>query len=167
MTAKLVEAITGFNEEVVLDQKSDYWQSLIPILIRMVMTMKDMVDRQNATSTNLANCISTVTRSFELIQEQLGLMSGLKPESQQEQEPEVQRRDYEQLDVNDKATFNIPVLSIGRDAIQNDPLCMSKLCAEFTLPGFTEDQVWHLEDESFRQEVMKDRKCFCIDQALL
>ncbi len=165
MTAKLVEAITGFNEEVVLEQKSDYWQSLVPILIRMVMTIKDMADRQNATATNLANCISTVTRSFELINEQLVLMSGSRVEIQHE--PEILRRDYDQLDVNDKATFNIPALSIGRDAIQNDPLCLSTLCAEFTLPGLTQEQVRHLESENFRQEVMKDRKCFCIDQALL
>ncbi|MCP3666915.1 MAG: hypothetical protein GY696_31215, partial [Gammaproteobacteria bacterium] len=91
----------------------------------------------------------------------------MTPAVQSQQEPEVQRRDYNQLDVTEKAAFNILALSIGRDAVQNDPLCLSHICNEFTLPGLETEQVKHLESESFRQKVMKDRQCFCIDQALL
>ncbi len=80
---------------------------------------------------------------------------------------EVQRLDYGQLSLEQKQLYDMTAMSVGQDGIQVDPLCLSKIISSFTLPGLKEEQTRHLESEDFRQRVMKDITCFCIDQAIL
>ncbi len=58
-------------------------------------------------------------------------------------------------------------MSLGRDDTQNDPLYLSRIIEEFTLKGFDAETVAHIKDEEFRKELQKDRKCWCLDQAVV
>ncbi len=56
---------------------------------------------------------------------------------------------------------------VNANSALSDPLCLSRIIEEFTLKGFDAETVAHIKDEEFRKEVQKDRKCWCLDQALV
>ncbi len=169
-TSKILDNLIKLSQDSIVVGEAN-WELTVSILTQMTVVLKDMLDNQNTITRNIAEWMNLVTVHLGLENEQDKLMQTPLIASAEGQMDEnlgyEQRLDYGQLSPEQKQLFNMTAVSVGRDGIQEDPLCLSKMITPFVLPGLKEEQTRHLESEDFRQRVMKDFTCFSIDQAIL
>ncbi len=169
-TSKILDNLIKLSQDSIVVGEAN-WELTVSILTQMTVVLKDMVDNQNMITRNIAEWMNLVTVHLGLENEQDKLMQTPLIASAEGQMDEnmgyEQRLDYGQLSPEQKQLFDMTAVSVGRDGIQEDPLCLSKIITPFVLPGLKEEQTRHLESEEFRQRVMKDFTCFSIYSILL
>ncbi len=129
------------HENTVLDVAKNEWYKLLPILMKMTVLSRDLLNRSNLITANLTEWTNTVTSTLELLFEQAKCLH-VQPISQplERHVEEVSRLDPSQLEFVDYEEFTNKAISIGRDGLQNDPLCLSKIqTVRFMLQGLMEN----------------------------
>ncbi|MCP3663288.1 MAG: hypothetical protein GY696_12475 [Gammaproteobacteria bacterium] len=150
--------------------KNDTKEALIhttKMMEGLALVVSDMVAKQNAITMSMRSWVLTMEKWDQILKERVNANSLNLQTEEQPEYVEEEPLTEEKLSNEEAKHFDRQAMSVGRDDRQNDPLCLSRIIEEFTLKGFDTETVAHIKDEEFRKEVQKDRKCWCIDQAIV
>ncbi len=132
---QLKQLYANVQEAFCLGDTHNLWYKIIPILIQTNVLIGDVVNRMNYMAGNSSVFTNAMSKTMHLMHEQVKLVQVPYDVSHPEAvDDRPTRLDYDQLSEGFQKKFDSISFSVGRDGVQNDPLCLSKIRSSFVLP---------------------------------